>query len=277
VRRYRLDDYRGRYRLWLWSAGLSLAMSIDTMADLRGLTRLLAVEGGGWIGPLGGDLWWLCPVGLLFTLCGLRMALDMRGCRAGLASLLFALASLASGVALAYIALPISDNVLAIAVSSCWLAGCWLLFFAHVAFARHVLLDAHGQLPVRAEKPKREKKTAPAAIDGKSKSPAKPAEAAKRDDLTTRIDPPHNLLHRGTTNAANPKASLVGGATRPPSAASPALSKTAAGAGKPASASSHAMSDYDDDEDDRRSNKMSRAERKKLRKQQRAGRYGDDD
>src|SRR5262245_51498350 len=33
VRRYRLDDYRGRYRLWLWSAIAWLVMSIDTIAD----------------------------------------------------------------------------------------------------------------------------------------------------------------------------------------------------------------------------------------------------
>src|SRR5690606_28367320 len=35
VRRHRLDDYRGRYRLWLWCAAAWLCMGIDATANLH--------------------------------------------------------------------------------------------------------------------------------------------------------------------------------------------------------------------------------------------------
>jgi hypothetical protein len=277
VRRFKVDDYRGRYRLWLWSGALWMVMSIDSLADLRGMVRFIAVETSGWTGPLDGALWWIAPALLLFTVCGVRMALDMRGCRTALASLLVSFAALASGLVLPRIEVPLASTAMAMVLSSCWLAGTWLLFFAHLAFARHVLLDAHGQLPVRQPKPKREKK--PATADDKQKPPAKPAAVQKqRDDLTTRIDPPHGSSVRSTTSGIDlSRAPSHGGnAAKPHVVGGQSTTKVMVGA-TPKPASPQFVGGYDDDDGGMKSSKLSRAERKRLRKQQRAGRLDDDE
>ena len=77
VRRCRLDDYRGRYRVWLWGSGMWLVMSIDAAADLRGAAQAACVALSGRVGPLGGVAWWLAPWSLLVAWLGVRMVLDM--------------------------------------------------------------------------------------------------------------------------------------------------------------------------------------------------------
>jgi hypothetical protein len=166
--------------------------------------------------------------------------------------------------------------------SGCWLVGCWLLLFGHVAFARHVLLDAHGQLPIRASKPQREKKPK-ASTEEASKDAVKATGngSKRRDDLTTRIDPPHGASYRPATSGIDLQkpAGPSNGNIKP----QPAATKLTVGASSTASAkvasppakATQFISGRAEEDDARPSHKLSRAERKRLRKQQRAG--GDDD
>ena len=94
VRRHRIDDYRGRYRVWAWAAMLWCLASIDAVADLRSLLRVLCVALTGHTGPGGGVAWWLAPWLLALFFVALRTALDMRPSRPALASFLLALAML---------------------------------------------------------------------------------------------------------------------------------------------------------------------------------------
>jgi hypothetical protein len=290
VRRYRLDDYRGRYRVWLWGVGLWLVMSIDGVADLRGALRALGVELTGRIGPGDGVLWWLAPWAVLLLWLGLRMVLDVRACRTATASFVVGIGGVAAGFILPQLSLSLANHQAVMIAVACSLLGRWLLFFGLVAFARHVLLDAHGQLPVRAAKPKREKKKAePATDDAAAAAGGKTAGngAKRRDDLTTRIDPPHTAPYRPATSGIDLQlqraAGQSGSATRRETSGANVAARTpaAAASAKPAVSPTKSPPQFigDDDDDDgesRQSHKLSRAERKRLRKQQRAERQDDE-
>jgi hypothetical protein len=138
-----------------------------------------------------------------------------------------------------------------------------------------VLLEAHGKLPVRPAKPKREKKAKETAAA--DKAAAKSAAAVRqRDDLTTRVDPPQSSSYRPAANGSAPQKTPLPNANRGiPTTSTPAGKST----GGPTSSSPQFVGGYGDDEDDRGSpsRKLSRAERKRLRREQRAGQYGDDE
>jgi hypothetical protein len=283
VRRYRLDDYRGRYRVWMWSGTLWLVMSIDAAADLRGAVQAVCIALSGHIGPLDGIVWWLAPWSLLVAWLGVRMVLDMRGCRTATGSLCVGLGLLPASLVVRQIHLPLAARDLAMITAGCWLVGCWLLLFAHAAYARHVLLDAHGQLPVRAPRPKREKKARPAA-DAASKDTGKTAGNGikRRDDLTTRIDPAHSSSFRAATSGIDlqkPAGHSSGNVKPLPAAAKISVGASSAAAAKPPAAPAKVtqfISGRDEEEDSRPAHKLSRAERKRLRKQQRGGRDEDE-
>ncbi len=61
LRRHRIDDYRARYRVWIWAALAWLALAINQTAPWDELVRELALRGAARIG--------LCKVG-----CGRRPA-----------------------------------------------------------------------------------------------------------------------------------------------------------------------------------------------------------
>jgi hypothetical protein len=281
VRRYRVDDYRGRYRVWLWGGALWQVMSIDAVADLRGAVQAACIALSGRVGPLSGIAWWLAPWSLLVAWLGARMLLDAWACRTAAASLLFGLALLPVGVALRQFPLPLADFELVMITSGCWLVGGWLLLFSHIAYARHVLFEAHGKLPVRAPRPKREKKAAAADAE-KDSGKAAGHNAKRRDDLTTRIDPPHSGSYRPATSGIDLQKSTSPSSNnarpQPVAARTTAGLSAATGAAKAAVSPSKVtqfVSGRDDDES-RSSHKLSRAERKRLRKQQRADRDDDE-
>ncbi len=92
VRRHRIDDYRGRYRVWAWAAMLWCLASIDAVADLRSLVRVLCAAWTGHTGPGDGVAWWLAPWLLALSFIGLRTVIDVRPSRPALISLLWRLA-----------------------------------------------------------------------------------------------------------------------------------------------------------------------------------------
>jgi hypothetical protein len=259
VRRHRLDDYRGRYRVWLWGTAVWLVMSIDVVADLRSAVRVLCIELTGRIGPADGLVWWLAPWSAVLLYVGLRMLIDVRACRTATASFLLAFGCLVAAFALPQISLEIVAVQMTMLAAGCALVGNWLLFVGHMAFARHAVMDAHGQLPVREPKPKREKKKSEPAVESKPKSATKTSSVAPKDrnDLTSRVDPPHVSSFRPATSGIDLQ-------TRPPHPTS-----------SPPKPSAQFIGGHGDDDDTGHSHKLSRAERKRLRKQ-RAERHDDE-
>ncbi len=90
VRRHQVDDYRGRYRVWLWAALCWFLMATDAASSLHeGFCNLMTLLTGS---PLLGDgsIWWVIGYALLLGAVGARLLLDMWSCRLSIAALLLA-------------------------------------------------------------------------------------------------------------------------------------------------------------------------------------------
>lgn len=221
IRRHRIDDFRGRYRVWLAAAAAGVLLSVNSVA---GLHRVLAEASSyhtGWWALRGGAIWWLVIAGLPLAWVLFRAIADVRECR--LAALALTAAVVAYVTALASY---LGWNVLAVGPRSeplvtvgLTLVGHWLALVGVVAYARYVVLDAQGLI---AHAPSR-RRTGPA------ESPA-PADAS--------APPPP------------PKS--------PPAAASQPTEWVDGSRPEP--------DPYEDDEPDHRGRKLSKSERKRLRK-----------
>lgn len=90
LRRYRLDDYLGRYRLWRLVLIVMVLASINSSVSLLDWSgAILDATFGKRVALSGGD-WIRIVVGLGSAVLGLRMIAEVRRCRASLFALLFA-------------------------------------------------------------------------------------------------------------------------------------------------------------------------------------------
>ncbi|MCA9258496.1 MAG: hypothetical protein KDA61_04820, partial [Planctomycetales bacterium] len=61
LRRHRVDDYRGRYRVWRWASYAALFASVDAVCGFHGvLGQILATTTGVRMTSIGAE-WWLLP------------------------------------------------------------------------------------------------------------------------------------------------------------------------------------------------------------------------
>jgi hypothetical protein len=109
-----------------------------------------------------GSIWWIGAYLVVLGAVGMRVVLDMRECRAAIAAML--------GVGLAFAAavitqlqwiMPQSGLRGVMLEEGCEMVGNLLLVLSLVLYARHVILDAEGQLPARPAVKKSEKKEEP--------------------------------------------------------------------------------------------------------------------
>ncbi len=152
VRRHRRDDYHGMYRIWLWAAACWLLMSLDETASLHeGFKEMMVLATGRRLGG-DGSLWWAVPYFFLLGGVGVRLLIDMRECRLSSAAFLLAGTSFAVAVAaqLGWV-LPESGARGIMVEEGAEMLGFWMVLLAMSLHARHVILDAEGLLPPRAE------------------------------------------------------------------------------------------------------------------------------
>jgi len=64
LRRHRVGDYSGRYRVWKWVARGAVAMSFNCVAAIHPLLSASAVAATGWSFSRNGAEWWLAPSAL---------------------------------------------------------------------------------------------------------------------------------------------------------------------------------------------------------------------
>ncbi|MFZ5828771.1 MAG: hypothetical protein ACOY3P_01720 [Planctomycetota bacterium] len=146
VRRYRTDDYHGRYRIWLWAAACWALLATDEAASLHESFQACMTKVSGT--ALGsGAVWWIGVYGFVLGSLGIRLVLDMRECWLSTAIFVLAGGTLASDVVLR-IALdgPQFSAVAVVLVQSAEMLGGLLLLASMLLHARHVLLDAEGLL-----------------------------------------------------------------------------------------------------------------------------------
>jgi len=260
IRAHRLDDYKGRYRVWWWIAAALLWASVDTATGLHDAVgagiQLLA----GDTMPGGARLAWVGVYGLLFGTLALRAAFEIWSSAVAVVG-----SSCAAMLYFACIAFQLEmtpalgDVVLTQVIRSA------VELLAHVAlvssvllYARHVHLDAQGRLLV--------------AADGATKAKKKPKSKAKLSVVTDEYE-------KGDKKAAAKDAAKDKREPEKRDAVAPAATKPAAGAPLKFGASSPAASasiggkvtvnkqdDDNEDEDEDEDDSLSKSERRRLKK-----------
>jgi hypothetical protein len=244
IRRHRIDDYRGRYRVWLGASLACLVLSANSVTGLHEVLSDVLTRATGWSALRDGAIWWMAVAGLPLAWVYVRVLLDIRECK--IAAALLAGAAVCYGGSLASFlgyGPAVEAQIRPIITAAPLLLGHWLLFTAIVANARFVVLDAQGLVTVR----RRTK--------------------AKRTEITVK----HPAVKSIQSTAASSSANATVGISRE----SVQTVKTPADSSRWVDGSRFERERYDADEDAESSDgerKLSKSDRKKLRKIKTQGR-----
>ncbi len=246
LRQHKVDDYRGRYRLWLWAAAALLLGSIDATAHVHNITRGLLVTLTGTKLYGDGSIWWMIVCAVVFGALAVRVLIEIWPCRASATAWISAAVcyAMAAVVSLNLI-LANSEALNVMARSAATMLGHLGVLFAVVFYARHVFLDAQGQLPVVSVRKKRSRRVQAPSPSKVNEEPVeespRPVKRRERGTLT-RVDAAHE-----TSTTPRKRTDL----------------ETAPAADEVETA------DSDDSSDESESEQLSRAERRRLRKKMR--------
>ncbi|HMP05205.1 MAG TPA: hypothetical protein PJ982_02555 [Lacipirellulaceae bacterium] len=187
LRRHRVDDVRGRYRVWRWVAWGSLALSANAVVGLHAIAGQAAVVATGWsLSPAGAE-WWLIPLALIAAWIGVRLAPELAESKASLAMLAAAgLWYLAAAAGATDLGQGWFGGALAVIASAALLLGHFTLLAAMMLYARYVVLDVQGLVD---HAPRRRQQTsAPSAAAFPAQAAATGASAAATDDWSDAED-----------------------------------------------------------------------------------------
>ena len=249
IRRHRIDDFRGRYRVWLGAALACLAMSADSVAGLHQVAADVLGHLAGWTALRDGAAWWLVLAGLPIGWIASRALLDMRECRLAAALLVAAAINYAASVVTFLGLTPIADpQSQSLAVGATLLLGHWFLLASVVAYARFVVLDAQGLIADRRRV------------------------ATRRSEKTARIKPATAPSSVPAVKTASAGISATGNTRQAPQPA-----KTPADTSRWVDGSRPERERFDSDNDDDDASpgddrKLSKSDRKRLRKLKAQGR-----
>jgi len=198
IRRHKADDYRGRYRVWLWASLAALVLSVDVSAGLQALLRGLLVHFAGGAVPGDGRLLSVGLYAVVFGLLGATLAYDMWRSRAvttamAVAAVCYTIMAVAGTWPLAsLVGLPPAMLTAAVAMG-----GPLALALSMSLSARHVILDAQGLVPprpekARAEEPRRKKRRPSAAAEANADEAVSPRTSG-RDRGKSDLEPAENM------------------------------------------------------------------------------------
>ena len=160
VRRHQMDDYQGRYRVWLWAALCCFLMASDAAAGLHeGFRDLMTLATDD---PLLGDgsIWWVIGYTLLLGAVGIRLLIDAWPCRPSTARYCWRPAPFRGRHRADGVVPGAEADRRVLIVQGTAMAGHRLLLLAMGLHARYVLADARGLVPSRPKKsPPKAKKT----------------------------------------------------------------------------------------------------------------------
>lgn len=159
LRRHRLDDYNGRYRVWLWTAGGCLVASLGETTTVDLLGRGLCERIAGTCGLIGWNVW-PAAVGIPLVALAIRLLIEVRRCRLAMATLTVATIGFlaAAAVDLGLVAV-VSGDTAAFVQRGSWLTGYVLMLTSFLLYTRHVMREIAGLIATPARKVRRKKKT----------------------------------------------------------------------------------------------------------------------
>ncbi len=200
LRRHRLDDYYGRYRVWLWMAAAALAASVLESSGLAALVRAVCHLAAA-SAHLRGDVVWAITVGTLVTAAGARLFFELRKCTPAVAGLIAAaLAFLATTIAYHGWPVATSPEITPLVARGCWLAGYVLIVTTFLVYSRFVQLEVTGGRvkPAKGKPPKAN------AADAPAEPPASRKPALR---LRTDLDPVESPSAAEPADAPSPNVS----------------------------------------------------------------------
>ena len=182
VRRQKADDYHGRYRIWAWAALCWQVMSIDESASLHeGFKELMTLTTGQRV--LGdGSIWWVAAYALILGTMGVRLVLEMRVCRGSTATLFLSGTCFVAAIVAQMGGVWPDQGARAVMLEEGFeMAGGVLLLLAMTLHARYVILAAQGSSMAGAAKSKRQRKKSADAATPSAELHIEPS--GKRSDL----------------------------------------------------------------------------------------------
>jgi hypothetical protein len=274
VRRHTADDYHGRYRIWIWAALAWLVMSIDEGSSLHeGFKEMMTTLTGQRITG-DGSMWWIGAYALLLGIVGLRLILEMRTCLVSTSALLACAVCYVTAVLaqLGWI-MPGSGAKGVMLEEGCEMVGNLFLILSMGLHARYVILVAQGVIPAPSHRP--------AEKPAKKGAKAEQAAAPKKGWFRRSTD-----QAPAATSAATSKRSDL--ATVEKTVPTPASTSTAKSNRYEEeddyeeddrhnrSSRNNTKVRFDDEEDSAQDRKLSRSDRKAMRKQKEQSRRYDD-
>lgn len=151
LRRHKLDDYNGEYRLWFWLVLTCLVASVDATTSItklfaQALDRWTQVN-IGWSGLAVVD----STLAVLIGMLGLRMCSELKAVPLSLAFWLGGLVSWAGSAALARpeLQLDMSAPIRYWLISALWLGGLTLIWLSALTYLRNVYVEAQQRFLLR--------------------------------------------------------------------------------------------------------------------------------
>ncbi len=156
VRRHRVDDYHGRYRVWIWIAVGCLIASLGETTDLGRLAAAACRAAAGLCGLDGQRAWPIVECGLLAALA-IRLLIEVRKCRLAVIAWVLAAVCFLMPVAVDRGWLVVDAPATALVVTRCsCLAGYVFVLFMFLTVARQLGREINGL--VAAPRPARRSK-----------------------------------------------------------------------------------------------------------------------
>jgi hypothetical protein len=202
VRRQRTDDYRGRYRIWLAAAACCFLLATNEATNLNAALQALVATASGSAISGQGSAWWVGAYVLVLGAVAIRLTIDMRESRLALGALLLTGVTVLVGALFGLEALRCATAAgQVMVVEGARMSAHLLLLVSIGLFARHVLLDAEGQLPRRTARAPRVDKAQPPADN----APPAAEGHATGSAVARPADPPHALAAPKFSSPAAPR------------------------------------------------------------------------
>ena len=146
VRRYRADDFAGRYRVWIWMALSFVIASIDATARISPIAASLIAANweSGFLANQRNV--WFVLVGTPATFICIRLVLELWRSRIAIGSIAIASVAYLFANLVRMDLMPIGEGAHAVVESNSVVVAHSFLLFTTVWYARFVLLESRGNL-----------------------------------------------------------------------------------------------------------------------------------
>jgi len=201
LRRHRIDDYRGRYRVWLAAALACTLLSVNSVAALHSLAAAVAAHYTGWTTLADHAIWWLAVGGVPLAWIALRSWLDARESRLAAVALAVAFASYAAAVIGTLGGWPtMNPQIQVMYTAGATLIGHWMLVIGLFSYSRFVVLDAQGLIPARRSRQPQQAKDKVQETTDMGQRPIRTRRSFDGDDALDVSDVESNIPNRQRTN-----------------------------------------------------------------------------